>query len=65
MTTTIEYGYRESANGALEEHPEEQAIIGHVRSLRASGMTFRAIVAALQAEGVATTEGRVDDGGAR
>jgi hypothetical protein len=59
---TIKYGYRESASGALEEHPGEQAIIGHVRALRASGMTFRAIVAALQAEGVATTEGHVDSG---
>lgn len=51
------YGWRADASGRLVADDTEQAIIGHVRALRASGMTVRAIVAALQAEGVATRSG--------
>ena len=48
------YGWRADASGRLVADDTEQAIIGHVRALRASGMTVRAIEAALQAAGVAT-----------
>ena len=51
------YGWRADASGRLVADDTEQAVIVRVRALRAPGMTVRAIVAALQAAGVATRSG--------
>lgn len=51
------YGWRADASRRLVADDIEQAIIVRVHALRASGMTVRAIVAALQAEGVTTRSG--------
>lgn len=50
------YGWR-TAGTALVAHAAEQAVIVRVRALRASGLSIRAIVAALNAEGVRTRSG--------
>jgi DNA invertase Pin-like site-specific DNA recombinase len=51
------YGWRADDAGRLVPDATEQAVIVRVRALRASGMTLRAIVAALQAAGVPTRSG--------
>ena len=50
------YGFR-AVDGMLVADSTEQAIIARVRALRASGLTVRAIVATLTAEGVRTRSG--------
>ena len=64
----VPYGYRPAADGvALEPEPDEQQVIGMIKSLRAGGLTLQAITDRLNADQVpargqrwhATTIGRV------
>lgn len=49
----IPYGYRLAADGVrLEPEPAEQTVVGEIRALRASGLSLRAIGAALLARGL-------------
>lgn len=50
------YGWQADA-GRLVPDPLEQAVIARVRALRASGLSIRAIAAALASEGVSTRSG--------
>lgn len=55
---SVPFGYRLAADGVhLEELAEEQAIIANVRSLRAEGVSFRAIVDALESVGIRSRGG--------
>ena len=51
------YGWRADADGKLVPDVAEQAVVARVCALRASGLSIRAIVAALTAEGVRTRSG--------
>lgn len=51
------YGWRADDGGRLVPDLTEQAVITRVRALRASGLSIRAIVAALNAAGVRTRSG--------
>ena len=51
------YGWQTGEGGRLVPNATEQAVIARVRALRASGLSMRAIVAALTAEGVQTRSG--------
>jgi len=55
-TSHAPYGWR-AVDGRLVADAIEQAILVRVRALRATGLTERAIVAALNAEGVRTRSG--------
>jgi putative DNA-invertase from lambdoid prophage Rac len=48
----VPYGFRVSADGALEPVPEQQAAIEHAHALRREGKALRAIRTALAAQGV-------------
>lgn len=48
----VPYGFQVGAEGALEPVPEQQAVIGKAKALRAEGASLRAIRAALADEGV-------------
>lgn len=52
------YGFRLGEDGArLEEAPEEQAVVAHVRALRAAGISLRRIARQLEHEGHASRTG--------
>lgn len=51
------YGWRAGEGGRLVPNATEQGVIARVRALRASGLSVRAIVAALNAEGIRTRSG--------
>ncbi len=54
----VPYGFRVGADGSsLEPVAEEQAVISEVRELRASGLSLRAIGAALERQGYRTRKG--------
>jgi len=54
----VPYGFRVGANGStLEPVEEEQAVITEARALRASGLSLRAIGAALERQGYRTRKG--------
>lgn len=46
------YGRREAGEKALTDCPEEQQAIARIRDLRAAGLSYRAIAASLDAEGL-------------
>ena len=50
-------GWRAGEGGRLVPDATEQAVIARVRALRASGLSVRAVVAALNAEGIRTRSG--------
>lgn len=50
------YGWRLAPNGDVVRDAAEQAVIACVRALRAAGLTFAQIRAALHEAGVATAE---------
>jgi hypothetical protein len=52
------YGFREAPGGRLVPEPREQAVLGQVAALRASGLSLRAISRALAARGVLARNGR-------
>jgi site-specific DNA recombinase len=52
------FGHRVREDGSLEAIPQEQAVIGLARSLRAEGLGFRAIARRLAAEGHRSRTGR-------
>lgn len=52
VADAIPYGFRIGDGGALVADAAEQAVIANVRALRASGLSFHAIVSALQSAGV-------------
>lgn len=54
----VPFGFTADASGRLEPHPGEQAIVGHVRSLRAAGLSLRGIVAELARAGFVGRTGR-------
>lgn len=54
----VPFGFTADASGTLAPHEGEQAIIGHVRALRASGLTLRGIVAELSRVGFVGRTGR-------
>lgn len=55
----IPYGYRLSEGGTkLEEHPGEQAVLAAVKTLRAEGLSQRAIVSALADRGLLARSGK-------
>lgn len=54
----VPFGFTALVSGALAEHEGEQAIIGHVRTLRAAGLTLRGIVAELARGGFVGRTGR-------
>lgn len=57
-TGTIQYGFRLSGNGkSLEKDAYEQALVGKAKELRASGLSFRKVGAALEAEGFTARNG--------
>ncbi len=58
-TGTVPFGYSVADNGiALVSNVAEQSIIARVREARARGVTFRAIVAELEAAGLVGRTGR-------
>ena len=54
----IPFGYDLGPDKTLIPNPIEQAVIDRIRTMRAEGLSFHRIAAALNAEGVATKEGR-------
>lgn len=55
---TVPYGYRLAPDGVLlEVEPVEQAIAQHARTLKASGLSLRAIAAELNRQGLTTRRG--------
>lgn len=50
----LPFGFTATEDGRLIPDPREQAIITRVRDLRAQGMSFRSVAAALNAEGHVT-----------
>ncbi len=54
----VPFGFRALLDGRLEPEPREQDVISLVRSLRASGLTFAAIVVALRERGAVGRTGR-------
>ncbi|MCK6685914.1 MAG: recombinase family protein [Thermoanaerobaculia bacterium] len=52
------YGFRIGPDGSLEEHPEETPTLLRIREARERGDPFRAIAAALNADGVKTRNGK-------
>lgn len=58
-TGQIPYGYILAADGVhLEENPAEQAIIASIRTLRAAGLSLRAVVAECERRGIISRAGR-------
>lgn len=55
---TVPFGFEATANGALVANVAEQSVIAEARTLRASGLTVRAIAAALAAKGITSRKGR-------
>ena len=52
-TGQVPYGYSLAADGVhLEENPAEQAIIGGIRTLRAAGLSLRAVTAECERRGL-------------
>jgi len=55
---TVPYGFELAADGLLTKNEPEQVVIALVRRLRAEGLSQRAIVSRLAAEGVVSRAGR-------
>lgn len=56
---TIPYGYRVASDGQrLEEEPAEQAVLSHVRQLRATGLSIRAIASECAVAGIVSRSSR-------
>jgi DNA invertase Pin-like site-specific DNA recombinase len=55
---TVPFGFEATDEGALVPNAAEQSVIAEARALRASGLTVRAVVAALAAKGVTSRKGR-------
>lgn len=51
------YGYSVDPDGRLIENPEEQAVIGTIRALRADGVSIRRIIQALNELGMRSRQG--------
>ena len=49
---SVPFGFTADADGNLAENPDEQRIIARMRELRGQGVSYRRIVAALDAEGL-------------
>jgi site-specific DNA recombinase len=59
LAGTVPFGFKVGPDGVLlEPDPREQAVLERVRALRRAGRTLRAIVAALDTEGVRGRTGR-------
>ncbi len=59
ISGTVPYGYRLAADGRhLEPHPEEQATLAQMQTLRASGLPVRAVVRELARSGLRNRVGR-------
>jgi DNA invertase Pin-like site-specific DNA recombinase len=58
-TGQVPYGYALAADGVhLEENPAEQAIIGQIRTMRAAGLSLRAVTAECERRGLASRAAR-------
>lgn len=58
-TGQVPYGYSLAADGVhLEEYPAEQAIIGGIRTLRAAGLSLRAVTAECERRGLVSRAAR-------
>ncbi len=55
---TVPYGYQAADGGRLAPNVVEQGVIEQARALRATGLTVRAVAAALAARGVLSRKGR-------
>lgn len=55
---TIPFGFEVGVDGALVPNADEQKIVATVRRLRAEGLSQRAIVSRLEAQGVVSRAGR-------
>lgn len=54
---TVPFGFEATEDGALVPNAAEQAVIAEARALRASGLTVRAVAAALAAKGITSRKG--------